>query len=108
MTDFSALLHEALGSERTALLLADGRCSRCVYYDTHPTLVHERCADHQAMMGEIHAVWTTGSNAACEAIWAESDGYGEAGYVPDQGYDWSGIRDSSPRAVEAMYRAIHA
>jgi hypothetical protein len=30
-----------------------------------------------------------------------ADGYGIAGYFPG-GYDWSGIRDSSPKAVAAM------
>lgn len=41
---------------------------------------------------------------AFDAIWALQDGYGEAGYEPAQGYDWSGIRDSSPEAVAAMER----
>ena len=38
-----------------------------------------------------------------ERIWQLSDGYGEPGYVPVQGHDWSGIRDSSPEAVAAMH-----
>ena len=43
-----------------------------------------------------------GGRAATEAIWSRQDGYGEAGYTPPQGFDWSGIRDSSPRAVLRM------
>jgi hypothetical protein len=35
-------------------------------------------------------------------IWRLQDGYGEAGYVPPQGWDWSGIRDSSALAIQAM------
>ncbi len=35
-------------------------------------------------------------------VWAESDGYGPKGYIPDQGYDWSGVRDSSDAAKKAM------
>jgi hypothetical protein len=38
--------------------------------------------------------------------WALQDGYGEPGYVPDQGWDWSGIRDSSPAATKRMYDFI--
>lgn len=35
-------------------------------------------------------------------IWGLQDGFGEAGFVPPQGWDWSGIRDSSPGAVAMM------
>lgn len=38
------------------------------------------------------------------AIYAQSDGYGEKGYIPCQGYDWSGIRDSSDKARADMAR----
>ena len=36
-------------------------------------------------------------------IWALSDGYGAPGYVPAQGYDWSGVRDSTEDALRRMY-----
>lgn len=39
------------------------------------------------------------------AVYSRSDGYGEPGYIPVQGYDWSGVRDSSLQAQEAMVRA---
>lgn len=56
------------------------------------------------MMKKIHRSWNDGTNAEMRAIWAASDGYGEPGYVPVQGYDWSGIRDSTDDAVRTMYR----
>lgn len=40
---------------------------------------------------------------AFNRIWAIQDGYGERGFTPPQGYDWSGIRDSSDEARAAMY-----
>lgn len=68
-----------------------------------------RCDRHAAMMSEIYAVWN-GSNDpdVLATLWSLSDGYGPAGFVPPQGHDWSGIRDSSVAAVEAMHAAIHA
>ena len=37
-------------------------------------------------------------------LWKLQDGYGSRGYVPVQGYDWSGIRDSSYAAKLAMFQ----
>lgn len=68
-----------------------------------------RCERHAAMMKVIRdAVWaapasTPDAQDRFHRVWAKSDGYGEPGEVPVQGYDWSGIRDSSIEAVEAMY-----
>lgn len=40
-------------------------------------------------------------------IWKLSNGYGKKGYVPIQGYDWSGIRDSSHDVIwNMMYIAL--
>jgi hypothetical protein len=64
--------------------------------------------ERSVKMQEIHKVWTTGNRTACVLLWSLQDGYGEPGYVPSQGYDWSGIRDSSDSAVHAMWTAIHA
>ena len=65
-----------------------------------------RCLSHGQMMKEIHHVWTHSlNNDELRELWAWSDGYGTPGYVPPQGYDWSGIRDSTPAAVEEMYAA---
>lgn len=56
----------------------------------------------------IHNAWTTGDDATRAALWALQDGYGEPGYMPAQGYDWSGIRDSSPAAIARMAQAVAA
>lgn len=45
----------------------------------------------------LHTYWTN------DAVYDLSDGYGLPGYVPPQGHDWSGVRDSSDEALEAMY-----
>ena len=74
-------------------------------------LLAGRCGKHAAMMQAIYGAWyqpLSGEPDRRPAIWAASDGYGEPGLVPGQGYDWSGIRDSSIEAVEAMYRAAVA
>lgn len=42
-------------------------------------------------------------NGPANEIWALQDGYGEPGFWPPQGWDWSGIRDSSEKAIDAMY-----
>jgi hypothetical protein len=62
------------------------------------------------MLRVIHAVWNNPATpeALLEVIYALQDGYGEAGFIPTQGYDWSGIRDSSGEAIRAIYAAIHA
>lgn len=67
--------------------------------------LEERCARHQEMMRKIHGVWNSKhpNLRLMRIIYAHSDGYGAQGYIPAQGYDWSGIRDSTPRAVEQMY-----
>lgn len=37
-----------------------------------------------------------------DEIWSIQDGYGDAGLTPIQGWDWSGIRDSSDAATKRM------
>ena len=64
-----------------------------------------RCAVHVLMMQAIHTAWYEGPADKLPAIWAASNGYGTPGYKPDQGYDWSGIRDSTPRAIHRMFEA---
>jgi hypothetical protein len=71
--------------------------------------VPETC-DHcyvRPMLASIYEVWMT-STAGSEVLWSMQNGYGEIGFMPDQGYDWSGIRDSTPHTIREMYRAIHA
>jgi len=62
-----------------------------------------RCDKHRAMMKVIHEKWNAAGARTSHKIWNLQDGYGISGYTPSQGYDWSGIRDSSVAAVEAMY-----
>jgi len=35
-------------------------------------------------------------------LWPLTDAYGPHGFIPPQGYDWSGFRDSSDEAITAM------
>lgn len=41
-----------------------------------------------------------------QAIWRLQDGYGSEGYTPVQGWDWSGIRDSSTEAFRRMAAVV--
>lgn len=72
------------------------------------SLMDGRCERHGRMMSEIRDAWEHGSRATMNLLYGLSDGYGEQGYLPSQGYDWSGIRDSSTTAIEAMWKAVHA
>jgi hypothetical protein len=70
-----------------------------------------RCEKHKPMMELVAAAWwgstpETARLRISDAIYAESDGYGEPGLIPPQGYDWSGIRDSSPAAIERMFDVV--
>lgn len=72
------------------------------------TLPAEDCAYCAAQMflPELHAAWTHGTDAERALLWSLQDGYGVPGFVPGQGPDWSGIRDSLPATVYAMHRAL--
>jgi hypothetical protein len=69
------------------------------------SLLDGRCDTHASMMSEIHAA-VFSSNVAADLCWSLQDGYGIPGYGDH--FDWSGIRDSSTSAIEAMFKAIHA
>jgi len=43
---------------------------------------------------------------AYKAAWHYTDAYGEMGYIPPQGYDWSGFRDSSKESNAKSANAI--
>jgi hypothetical protein len=51
---------------------------------------------------KIDHAWRKGDTGIPSRIWALSDAYGTRGLIPPQGYDWSGIRDSSEVATYAM------
>lgn len=72
------------------------------------SLLEGRCATHRAMVTEIWEAWQSMSERAAALLWTMQDGYGEPGFMPEQGYDWSGIRDSSCAAIEQMWKAVHA
>lgn len=61
-----------------------------------------RCERHASMM---RVIYDARHGEQAQAIWSLQDGYGEPGYTPEQGWDWSGIRDSSTEAIEAMFEA---
>lgn len=43
-----------------------------------------------------------------DAAWDLQDGYGQPGYTPEQGWDWSGIRDSTPEAKVEIIKCVEA
>lgn len=45
-------------------------------------------------------------NEAYEAAWKYTDAYGSPGFMPSQGYDWSGFRDSSKASTRHSANAI--
>ena len=56
--------------------------------------------------GEKRETISPADRRSLDAIaWRLQDGYGVAGYTPVQGWDWSGIRDSSRTAKATMIRA---
>lgn len=58
----------------------------------------------QMWLPDIHAFYMgKATDTQFDHLYSLSDGYGIIGFIPDQGYDWSGIRDSSPAAVRRMY-----
>lgn len=57
------------------------------------------CAHHSYQLLNLNDVEAA---QLCKAIYGRSDGYGAEGFVPVQGYDWSGIRDSSDAAKKNM------
>jgi hypothetical protein len=63
------------------------------------------CDVHRSMIATVASVWRDPSTdrAMLSRIWSNTDAYGSPGSVPPQGYDWSGIRDSSPIAIRRMW-----
>ena len=71
-----------------------------------PTLAREIVAD---------ALWTSNNfdrfapavqRELLDETWKLQDGYGIAGHTPPQGWDWSGIRDSSDAAALKMAECV--
>lgn len=73
-------------------------------HDGPPVLGCASCAV-RPMLKVIHeAVMQNGQ--FLEETWALQDGYGAPGITPPQGWDWSGIRDSSPAAIDRMHSVV--
>lgn len=68
----------------------------CGYCDTAP------------LMKPLYDAYFGADKAARALIYALADGYGEPGTIPPQGYDWSGVRDSTPAARRRMAAALKA
>lgn len=45
-------------------------------------------------------------NQVYSYAWTYTDAYGGKGYIPPQGYDWSGFRDSSANSTKEVANAI--
>jgi hypothetical protein len=60
------------------------------------------------MVRDLYAVYHGKSTAAFEILYSMQDGYGAPGVIPEQGYDWSGVRDSTPDTIRRMWEAIHS
>lgn len=68
----------------------------CGYCDTAP------------LMKALYDAYFSKDKAKRALIYALADGYGAPGTVPPQGYDWSGVRDSTPAARRRMAAALAA
>jgi hypothetical protein len=75
---------------------ADGDVAGCGYCETRP------------LMKALYDAYFSGDKAKRALIYALADGYGEPGTIPPQGYDWSGVRDSTPAATRRMAAALMA
>lgn len=87
------------------------------YYEewwAHGAVEHMRHDDpHENCAGCIASIWLPAirhlvmhDDTASGIAWDLQDGYGVAGYTPAQGWDWSGIRDSSPATVRDIAVAL--
>lgn len=77
--------------------------------ETGEVTVHNHVGDGEPSRMKTHARWPLFLiDMACDdpqtskQIWALQDGYGKPGFMPAQGWDWSGIRDSSDEALAKM------
>lgn len=79
-------------------------------HDTHTGGARDEDCEHCAaadLLPDLYEVWTSRSEGFTTLL-AMQDGYGTPGYVPPQGPDWSGVRDSTPSAIRRMHRAVTA
>jgi len=69
-----------------------------------PDLTCPGCVTAPLMREIRDRAWDGGERF--DEVWACTDAYGEPGTIPHQGYDWSGIRDSSPGALRDMAEVL--
>ena len=74
-------------------------------YNAQPAEDCAFCAG-QMLLPELRDAWVNGTEAERDLLWSMQDGYGVPGFVPGQGQDWSGIRDSFPATLYAMHREL--
>ena len=74
-----------------------------------PFSVDDTCRKivHYYLMGEgAESMSQDALTYLLDETWKIQDGYGEPGFMPPQGWDWSGIRDSSDGAMRKMAATI--
>lgn len=81
-------------------------------YETHDRSVCPSCQVspittmiHKALYSD--ALSREDSNRVANIVWPLQDGFGP-GSSAEVGWDWSGVRDSSPAATMRMYEALEA
>jgi hypothetical protein len=80
-----------------------GRCAAEAERRESMRLIHDYAGPGGVKRDALKA---SDREAIDQAVWDLQDGYGIAGFTPAQGWDWSGIRDSSASTVRAMAYAI--
>ncbi len=70
------------------------------------SLENGRCVDHAAKMRAIHVAYYAGDVSFARRVYAASDGFGPHTDPDSVGWDWSGIRDSTTDAVDAMFAMV--
>jgi hypothetical protein len=71
---------------------------------SHNALWWHKFSGHPDLMKIRHVLDEESDGYVLRRFYALQDGYGRTGYIPPQGYDWSGIRDSSEEAIAKMVK----
>jgi len=48
-------------------------------------------ATREEKLAALRFLWERGNAATLAELWSMQDGYGVPGFMPEQGYDWSGV-----------------
>lgn len=71
-------------------------------------VAYQLVADTQHYSGAMRALVAPFADDLARLVYRENDAYGPLGFVPPQGRDWSGLRDSSEAAHARMGAIITA